>query len=259
MPTSSAKSAQSCVLRLGGQQISLPGPSGFELQKQDSRIYQAAKAWLTPPETVFAIYARSNPPKSSNRANVLQSNNLVIVSARPEFSDLNLSAAQFSSMRNDLTLAHNVWQGSAPADFAPLWEGGYRELAEFKYSLGVYRQNKHSISVARIVKNRNGKPDNPPASGKGTRPDANGSALSHTAPYLQLSGEETAASRSSERELKAAAERFFAGGDFTLSICNVLYARGRIFNIYFNLPLCRLDDIKPALEANAKYIETIKF
>ncbi len=67
----------------------------------------------------------------------------------------------------------------------------------------------------------------------------------------------TAKSRSNERELKTRAERYFAGGDFTVSIRNLLYAQGKVFNIYYNVPLRRLDDIKPALEANSNYLKNL--
>ncbi|MDR2892549.1 MAG: hypothetical protein LBV80_05635 [Deltaproteobacteria bacterium] len=255
VPAASTGPASSCVLRLGAQQLTLPGPSGFVLQNTGSPIRKAAAAWLTPPETIFAVYAKAGS-SGSGKAASLQNNSLVIVSALPEFSGLSLSGAQFASMRNDLTLANNVWHDSAPADFARLSEDVYRDLAAFSYSLGVYQQSSHSISVARIVKNRaeNG---NLPVSGKGTRPDANGSALSHTAPYLQLSPGETIQNRSSDRELNAKAGRAFADGSFTLSIRNLLYARGKIFNIYYNVPLRQLNDIKPALEANSKYIKAV--
>ena len=269
-----------CRFSMGDKQIGIPAPEGPLVKVGGDQLRQGASAWITPSENVFCVYEIAAPQKmrgEAGSASFLLGRQVVIVSALPEFMDESISGAQFKALRGDLSRSAGLWRDSAVGDFLRMTKNYYKDRPGFTHSMGVYHSTACSISSVRLIKEMDRRPARKsgalPTGTSGTKDSSDvwdfSALLANPDNDVAGTGAVTGSggalpdkssggsNRRNQAEIAAEARQYFAGGNFTLSVRNLVYLRGKVFNIYYNVPVRSVDDISKAMQGNAAYMEGV--
>lgn len=278
---SGASASGTCRFSMGDKQISIPAPSGPQVKVGGEQLRQAVSTWITPSENIFCVYELAAPQKQNSGGSgptaILRGRQLVIIGALPEFMEESIAGPQFKAIRDDFGRSAGKWRDSAIADFLRMTKNYYKDRPGFTHNMGIYHSTGISVSNVRIIKEMNRRIERKsgalPTGTSGAKSAADGWDFSSLLanPDNDISGTGAVAgsggaltdkapdgsARLSKSEVAAEAKKYFASGSYTLSIRNLVYLRGRVFNIYYNAPVGSVEDISRAMEANASYMDSV--
>lgn len=238
-PGGNGASGEYMNFNMGGIAMKLPLPLGYG--EALPIVRQSASLSLNPPENIFAVYSPRGEKVPAGKAGLVQLQNrkLYTISARPEFMKEFVDQAFFSALRRDLQRVNGSFGPERLQQFRVLTNSSYAKDDSFTHSLGVYSNNRQSMSIVRIVR-QPGSRDSGAVSAYPVAPKATASADEVRQPVL-FPWDKT----------------YFSKAYHQVSIHTVVMLNGRYFNIYFVAPLADESDIYAAMQENKAYMNDL--
>lgn len=223
--------SDSVRINMGSANVNMPLPSGFSAVDSGDARRKQVSGWFIPGQNVYAVYERAGAKRSGSGGRSLFGEPLLIVSSRPEMTDLNMSSAVFEGMKKDMLRDNGNYDQGKWDEFMRYTASRYKDSERLKHKLGVTGMGKAHASVGYIIK----------------EPTTGPSSVPIQASHKTLVPPTT-----------PGASTALANAEFNISMHNIVLVSGRCFNVYYNARLRSKDDYDQALRENARIMRELE-